>query len=94
MLLEVTERALSYTNKEEVLVVGGVASSKPLREMLTIMAEQREVKVGYPESQYCGDNGAMIAWQGYLQYFVGNERVSDFVVKPRQRLDAVRITYM
>ncbi|MDD4983752.1 MAG: KEOPS complex N(6)-L-threonylcarbamoyladenine synthase Kae1 [Candidatus ainarchaeum sp.] len=96
MLLEVTERALAYTQKKELLVVGGVAASKPLREMTGIMAKDRGIKVAYPEMQYCGDNGAMIAWQGYLQYVKGKERmkIEDTVVKPYQRLDSVEISYI
>jgi len=96
MLLEVTERALAYTQKEELLVVGGVAASKPLREMVGIMAKDRGIKVAYPEMQYCGDNGAMIAWQGYLQYVKGKERmrIEEAVVKPYQRLDSVDIRYI
>lgn len=96
MLLEATERVLAYTQKGELLVVGGVAASKPLREMTGIMAQGRGVKVGYPEMEYCGDNGAMIAWQGYLQYFKGKERmkIEDTVVKPYQRLDSIELSYM
>ena len=96
MLLEVTERALAYTQKEELLVVGGVAASKTLREMAGIMAKDRGIKVAYPEMQYCGDNGAMIAWQGYLQYVKGKDRqsIEETVVKPYQRLDSVDISYI
>ena len=96
MLLEVAERALAYTQKKELLVVGGVAASKPLRWMAGIMAKDRGIKVAYPEMQYCGDNGAMIGWQGYLQYVKGKERmnIEDTVVKPYQRLDSVEISYI
>ena len=96
MLLETTERALSYTQKKELQIVGGVASSKPLREMTNIMAKDRGIKVKYPLLEICGDNGAMIAWQGYLQYFKGNDRMSiDYTeVKPKQRLDSIKINYI
>lgn len=44
MLAEVTERAVAHTDKEEVLLVGGVAANKRLQEMLSIMAKEgREV---------------------------------------------------
>lgn len=40
-LVEVTERAVAHTGKEEVVLVGGVAANNRLREMLKIMAEDR-----------------------------------------------------
>ncbi len=96
MLLEVSERALAYTQKKELLVVGGVAASKTLKNMAEIMCKDRGIKVAFPEMQYCGDNGLMIAWQGYLQYVLGKERptIEESVVKPKQRLDSVNISYL
>src|SRR3989344_2744327 len=44
MLVEVTERALAYCDKKEVLLVGGVAANKRLIEMLDIMCKERNAK--------------------------------------------------
>ncbi len=46
MLVEVTERALAHTGKNEVLVVGGVAANKRFAEMLDIMCRERSADVG------------------------------------------------
>jgi len=96
MLLEVVERALSYSGKSEVCLVGGVAASKALNSMITVMAEDRGVKYKPCPLEYCGDNGLMIAWQAYLQYFKGKDRqkLSETKVDPYQRLDKVNISYM
>lgn len=61
-LCEVTERALAHTDREEVLLVGGVAASRALRKMLGKMCEERGAKLFVPEREFCVDNGAMIGW--------------------------------
>lgn len=96
MVLEVVERALYYAKKKEVMVVGGVAASKALRTMLEALGKQRNVKLGFVPLEYAGDNGAMIAWQGYLQYVKGKERqkLKDTKTDPNQRLDKIKITYI
>ncbi len=96
MLLEVVERALYYSKKKEVMVVGGVAASKSLRTMLESLGKQRKVKLGFVPLEYAGDNGAMIAWQGYLQYTKGHERqtLKQTKTNPNQRLDSIKITYL
>jgi N6-L-threonylcarbamoyladenine synthase/protein kinase Bud32 len=64
MCVEVTERALAQSGKDEVLLVGGVAANGRLREMLKTMCEERGAELFVPERQFCGDNGAMIAYTG------------------------------
>jgi N6-L-threonylcarbamoyladenine synthase/protein kinase Bud32 len=66
MLVEVTERALSHTQKDEVMLCGGVSANSRLREMLRTMSEEHGAKFYMPEMKLCGDNGVMIAWLGLL----------------------------
>ncbi|MBU3905122.1 MAG: bifunctional N(6)-L-threonylcarbamoyladenine synthase/serine/threonine protein kinase [Nanoarchaeota archaeon] len=66
MLTEVTERALAHTDKNEVLLTGGVAANKRLQEMLNIMCIERGAKFYAVPNDLSGDNGAMIAWTGIL----------------------------
>ena len=96
MLLEVVERALYYAKKKEVMVVGGVAASKALRQMLESLASQRNIKLGFVPLEYAGDNGAMIAWQGYLQYYKGKEKqtIKETKTDPNKRLDSIKISYI
>jgi len=82
MLVEVTERALAHTKKEELLLTGGVALNKRLREMDGKMAEEHEASFHVPQNEYCGDNGAMIAYTGRL-YREKAEKEID--IKPRWR---------
>ena len=69
MLVEVTERALAHTEKDEVLLCGGVSANSRLREMMKIMAEEHYAKFYMPKMKYSGDNGVMIAWLGQLMYY-------------------------
>ena len=66
MLVEVTERALSHTQKDEVMLCGGVSANSRLREMLKTMSEEHGANFYMPDMKLCGDNGVMIAWLGLL----------------------------
>ena len=57
-----------------VVVAGGVAANSHLRRELSALAKRRGVKLFIPPLPFCGDNGAMIAAQGYCEYLAGNLR--------------------
>ena len=90
MLVEVTERALAHTEKDEVLLCGGVSANSRLREMMKIMAEEHYAKFYMPEMKYSGDNGVMIAWLGHLMYEnFGPLEIKDTGIIQRFRTDEV-----
>jgi N6-L-threonylcarbamoyladenine synthase len=94
MLTEVTERAMAHTEKQEVLLGGGVASNKRLREMVQTMAKDRGAKFFVPSRDVCVDNGAMIAWLGLLMYQSGlRMRIEDSIINQRFRTDMVEVTW-
>ena len=68
MVVEVTERALAFTGKKEVMVVGGVAANKRLAGMMQAMAERHSASVAASPIEYSGDCGAQIAWTGWLAH--------------------------
>jgi N6-L-threonylcarbamoyladenine synthase len=92
MLAEVAERAMAHTDKKELLLVGGVAANKRLSEMLTIMCQERGAKFHATPLEYTGDQGAMIAWQGILNY-VGGLRIKETSIYPYERVDEVQIVW-
>lgn len=88
MLSEVSERALAHTEKKELLLVGGVAASRALKEMLSKMCSARKAKLFVPPMQYCTDNGAMIAWLGILMHKAGmHSGIEDSRIEQRFRTD-------
>ncbi len=94
MCVEVTERAMAHTGKEEALLAGGVAANKRLSEMVETMAEDRGAGFYVPEKSLLGDNGAMIAWLGVLMHKAGvREKIEDTSVKQRFRTDEVEVVW-
>lgn len=95
MLSEVAERALTYTEKKELVLTGGVAANSELQRKLMIVAEEHNAKFGVVPKALSGDNGAMIAWTGVLAYTHGvTVDVERSYVKPRWRLDDVDIPWV
>ena len=94
MLTEVTERAMAHTEKDEVLLGGGVACNKRLQEMVEIMAKEREAEFFVPRKELCIDNGAMIAWIAILMYKSGvRMRVEESFIDQRFRTDMVDVKW-
>lgn len=94
MCVEVTERALSLSGKDEVLLVGGVGVNRRLQEMLRFMCEDRGASFFVPEQKYLGDNGAMIAYTGRLMLESGQSLpVESSQINPSFRSDQVDVTW-
>lgn len=94
MCVEVTERALAQTGKNEMILVGGVGANQRLQEMLRLMCEDRGASFSVPEMQYIGDNGAMIAYTGRLMVGHGDTiAVKDSRVNPSYRADQVPVSW-
>jgi len=95
MLTEVTERALAHTNKNEVLLVGGVAANKRLQEMMKIMCDERGAKFYVVPQEFSGDNGLMIGWTGILVYKSGQTlKINESLVKQNWRTEDAEITWI
>ena len=91
MLTEVTERALAHTEKEEVILGGGVGCSKALQEMVGRMCKERGAVLKVPPNGVMVDNAAMIAWTGILMHGHGHETaIKGSGILPKQRTDDVK----
>ena len=64
--------AAADTHAEQVVLAGGVAANGRLRQLVNDGAQKLGARVYLPELKYCGDNGAMIAAQGYYELRDGN----------------------
>lgn len=69
VLVNKTILAANQLNVKSVLLAGGVAANKMLREELgrAVKKELPAVKYYYPELDLCTDNASMIAMAGYFQ---------------------------
>ena len=91
---DVTERALAFTGKQEVMIVGGVAANRRLSGMMGAMAERHSAAVTATPLEYSGDCGAQIAWTGWLAHKSGiSIPVEDSRVLQSWRLDRVDIPW-
>ena len=58
------------TKKEnfQLIVAGGVAANKTIRENLTQLSNEMNFEIIYPDLKFCGDNASMIAWAGIQRF--------------------------
>ncbi len=90
MMVEATERALAFTGKEEVMVVGGVAANTRLATMLELMTRRHSATFRAVPTKYSGDCGSQIAWTGHLAYTSGlSVPVEEASTRQSWRLDQV-----
>ena len=94
MVTEVTDRALAFTGKKEVMVVGGVAANRRLAGMMSAMARRHSARLRMTPIEYSGDCGAQIAWTGWLAQKAGvRVPVEESSVRQSWRLDSVDIPW-
>ena len=94
MISETVERALSFTSKKELMIVGGVAANKRLSEMLTDVCKRHGSKFFVVPLQYAGDCGSQICWTGLLESQVKKGvLLKDTFVTQSWRLDSVKVDY-
>ena len=94
MLTEVTERALSLTGADELVIGGGVGQNARLREMVAEMCAARGVAWHAPDPRFLRDNAGMIAVLGAKMYRAGDTLpIADSTVDPNFRPDQVPVTW-
>ena len=70
-----------------LVVAGGVAANKTIRDTLTKLSYEMKFKVIYPNIKLCGDNAAMIAWAGIKRFKKKLVNKIDINAKSRWPLD-------
>ena len=94
MISEAVERALSFTCKKELMIVGGVAANKRLSEMLQDVCKRHQCKFFVVPLKYAGDCGSQICWTGLLESQVkSGASLKDTFVTQSWRLDSVKVNY-
>lgn len=73
VLVEKTMKARERAGVHAMVVEGGVACNRRLRERFQAEASRVSAAVYFPRPEYCTDNGAMIAVAGYHR-LMGGER--------------------
>lgn len=70
-LVDKTMLAAETLGYRRIGLAGGVSANSGVRELLQKSCEERGYELFMPELKYCGDNGAMIASQGYFDFISG-----------------------
>ncbi|MGK0297193.1 MAG: N6-L-threonylcarbamoyladenine synthase [Gammaproteobacteria bacterium] len=79
-------RAMKQTGIFTLIAAGGVSANRQLRKSLVDMVAEVGGQVFYPRLEYCTDNGAMIAYAGYLRLRDGHMEPLSFAAHPRWSL--------
>lgn len=66
-----TLKALKEKDVKNLIIAGGVAANKGIREKLIEICEKEQIHYTFPDIKYCTDNAAMIAASGYFAYKKG-----------------------
>jgi N6-L-threonylcarbamoyladenine synthase len=69
VLVKKTLRAARDFSAQSIILSGGVAANKNLRQQLTEKGQEQDFNFFTPPSQFCTDNAAMIALAGYYRYY-------------------------
>ncbi len=94
MLTEVSERALSLTGRDELVLGGGVGQNARLREMLGTMCADRGVDFHAPPARLLRDNAGMIAVLGAAMFAAGETiPIEDAGIRADFRPDEVPVTW-
>jgi len=78
-----SQRALQQTGCHNLVVAGGVGANQSLRDTLQSYATQHQGNVYFPRTEFCTDNGAMIAYVGCQRLMAGKRADLHIKVTPR-----------
>ena len=71
VIIKKTMKAVKEYNVKNLVVAGGVAANKGLRDRLEKLAKENDIKLYVPQIKYCTDNAAMIGAAAYYAYNKG-----------------------
>ena len=80
-------KAAKLAGRNKIAIAGGVAANSFLRERLQNEAKSSKIELFFPPLSLCGDNGAMIASQGYYEFLCGNIAKSDLNARATLPID-------
>lgn len=80
-----TLKALKDYRVNNLIVAGGVAANKGIRERLEEECKKEKINLTVPEFRFCTDNAAMIAASGYYAYIRGDR--ADLTLNANSSLD-------
>ncbi len=82
LLAKNVEKALQNFKVDSLVLAGGVAANKDLRNELSFISDKYKMKFVVPDLEFCGDNAAMIAYRGWKLHLAGKKFNYDYNAYP------------
>ncbi|QSF45863.1 tRNA (adenosine(37)-N6)-threonylcarbamoyltransferase complex transferase subunit TsaD [Paenibacillus tianjinensis] len=92
VLVEKAVRAVKACEAKQLLLCGGVAANKGLRETLVSRCEAEGIELIIPPPVYCTDNAAMIGAAAYVKWRHDGSTSLDMVADPGLSLEKWSVT--
>lgn len=89
-LVDHLEKAAVNYKYKKIVLAGGVSANSLLRAECEKFCKKRGIRLFKPELNYCGDNGAMVAAQGYYEYQSGVKAGSDMNAYANMPIDSIK----
>lgn len=77
------KKAIVERDTKNIVIAGGVAASKGLKEAMQKLTNELNVELSIPPIKYCTDNATMIAAAGYYAYLDG--RTADLTLNAKSQ---------
>lgn len=90
-LLQKTLAAVETSGVRALVLTGGVAANRPLREAFSAAAAERGIAFFCPPREWCTDNAAMIAAAGARRLAAGERSPWDLPAVPYLELDSAGV---
>ena len=81
--------ALKQTGIKRLVIAGGVSANVQLRAQLERVMQGMKGRVYYPRTEFCTDNGAMVAYAGMQRLKARQFASLDMKTKPRWPIDSL-----
>ncbi len=85
-------RAIATTGHRRLVIAGGVGANRALREQLRAALAPLGADVCYPRTEFCTDNGAMIAFAGHERFARTPDAYGSLRVEARPRWPLEELT--
>jgi len=82
-------RALAATGRRRLILAGGVSANRRLRERMNEAIAAAGGQTFYPRPALCTDNGAMIAYAGWLRLCAGQHEPLRFGARARWAMESL-----
>lgn len=90
-LMKKSQRALEQMDCDQLVIAGGVSANEKLRAHAAQL-QSKGVKVFFPRREFCTDNAAMVAYNGFVRFSRGERDTLETDVRARWSIESLEPT--